>query len=395
MAAPTEEATAADTPAAPARVRTVRRARFFAFSSLAVGLVLVALACSSGLSDLSGGGPSFDGGGTDSTFDSAPFADAGVPVVSQGLVLVHAAAFPPFRVCFDAHPEAQPLPDTDFMPSSNVPGIDVGSALPIKPTDQTLGRAYVFREATIRPSYPPGGGKGPTCGQLLGGTIGAQAIAVGDLGTIPDGIHLLVLSGCLGTADDATASTTRCGPNWTSASGNLSLDVVSVSPVQRTDLDHLPIQALQLSPSVDAVGRSVSLAYTTLDGGSTAPRVLVDDLPLGTPAPPAPTEVAITMNDLSSFASDVFTVALGAPRGATTSDAGAIEAGVLFTQSLADTQRISTPGALPPAFFGAGNTYLLVVLGDPDPRLGDGGTDDDARRKPHIIAIPLGQPPAQ
>jgi hypothetical protein len=96
-------------------------------------------------------------------------------------------------------------------------------------------------------------------------------------------------------------------------------------------------------------------------------------------------------------------VTLGAPiigdggsEAGTTSDAGA-DAGpreVLVRQSLADIQKLSSPRSLPADWFSVTSSYVLLSVGDPDPRLGDGGPDSDPRHALHLLAIPLATPDA-
>src|SRR5438046_2886251 len=116
-----------------------------------------------------------------------------------------------------------------------------------------------------RRSYPPGGGDGPSCGTLLGGALASQAYEVANLGSVPDGIHLLVLTGCLKASDDPNASAARCGSKWTPANGNLSLGSIPIESSFRTDRTQLPVQAIQLSPAIADLQRKVSLSYGSTD----------------------------------------------------------------------------------------------------------------------------------
>src|SRR5947209_3740033 len=64
-------------------------------------------------------------------------ASSGTPqaATASGVVLVHAAAFPPFRLCFANQLAKQPQPDRQVMPEANVVGVEQGSLIRLDPLD--------------------------------------------------------------------------------------------------------------------------------------------------------------------------------------------------------------------------------------------------------------------
>src|SRR5688572_20747864 len=107
----------------------------------AVGVVLATLvACASMSSSLmadegSSGGTGQDGGGSNSpNANNPPPSDAGQGApTGSGVVVVHSAAFPSFRLCFSNHLGLRPQPDSTVMPEANLVGVEVGSAVRINP----------------------------------------------------------------------------------------------------------------------------------------------------------------------------------------------------------------------------------------------------------------------
>ena len=360
------------------------------------------MACGSALDSALSVSPGGDSGVVDRDATS-PFGEGGnaVPATidANAIVLVHAASFPAFRVCFAGMSKQVPEPSADLLPDSNVVGVDVGTAVRLPPTSITLGRAFVFPEPILRPFYPAFGGAGPSCETLLG-SIGTNSYAI-EVGNVTDdlshGVHALVLSGCRGAAVDPAASADRCGSDWNSASGNLKLTTVSLTAYVSPGDARLSVQLLQLSPSLEraAQGRALGLAFGSLDSGI-APEPFVEGVvPRGQPVPNPPAIVQYASSDLASYATSGMFVTLG---GALDDSGAPFDAGadasreVIVAQSLADIQKRSSPRSLPSDWFGVASSYVLLSVGDPDPRLADGGKDDDARRTLHLLAIPLAGP---
>ena len=128
-----------------------------------------------------------DGSADGQSRDGDSFPDAGAPLLSvNGVVLVHAASFPAFRICFEGTKEELPLPSTDVMPESNVVGVEVGTAVRLPPLStagaRPLGRAFVFPELALRGLYPTFGGfgAGPTCENSLASSEPSHAGWVGE-----------------------------------------------------------------------------------------------------------------------------------------------------------------------------------------------------------------------
>jgi len=397
--------------------RASRGIAWTAFAAASGGSVLLALgalaACSSltsadttptplpGDAGFREGGPTSDGG----SFSDAGSAVPGVSFVeANALVLVHAASFPAFRVCFEGAAADLPQPSVDLMPDSNVVGVDVGTVVRLAARPETLGHAYVFPESVLRPLYPAfGGASGPSCALLLqNGSISKSAVDVGVVtADVSSGVHALVLTGCRAASIDPVASKNRCGAGWNAATGNLSLTTLSLTAYARLGETRLPVQLVQLSPALEmrAAGRALGLAFGALDGGAAGaiPAPFVEGaVPFGVAVPNPPAVLDYAAADLGSYATSGIFVTLGGavddagmPTGG---DAGARE--TLVVQSLADIQKRSSPRSLPPDWFAAASSYVVLSVGDTDPRLSDGGRDDDPRRALHLLAVPLATPDA-
>lgn len=347
-----------------------------------------------------------DGGARDagSIADGGAFADAaastpGAFVEANALVLVHAASFPAFRMCFEGAPNDLPQPSVDLMPDSNVVGVDVGTAVRLAARPETLGHAFVFPESVLRPLYPTFGGPGPSCAQLLKNSqIDQSAVDVGAVtADVSSGVHALVLAGCRAASIDPVASKARCGADWDAATGNLALRTLTLMAYARAGDTRLPVQLVQLSPALEGVaqGRALGLAFGVLEAGAPAPFV-EGAVPFGEAVPNPPAILDYAATDLASYATSGMFVTLGGalddagmPTGG---DAGARE--VVIAQSLADIQKRSSPRSLPPDWFSAASSYVVLSVGDTDPRLSDGGRDDDPRRPLHLLAVPLATPDA-
>lgn len=337
------------------------------------------------------GTPPPDGGGT----------DAGAGIDANAIVLVHAASFPAFRICFEGAVKERPMPSAELMPEANVVGIDVGTALVFPPRSEILGKAFVFMESFLRP-LDPLVGDGPTCEALLGaGGTKSAAIEVGEIKTsLARGVHALVLGGCRAAAADPMASTERCGDEWDPARGNLALRTIALPAYGRFDPSQLPVQLLQLSPSLarSAAGRALGVAFGPVDesAATMAFPVVEGAVPFATPVPNPPVQLAYDAADLASFANMGVYLTLGgavddagAPVDA---DAGTRE--LVLVQSLADIQKRSAPRSVPPDWFASRSSYIVLSVGERDPRIADGGPDDDPRRALHLLAIPLATPDA-
>ena len=326
----------------------------------------------------------------------------GAVIQANALVLVHAASFPAFRMCFAGATGDLPQPSVDLMPDSNVVGVDVGTAVRLAARPEMLGHAFVFPELVLRPFYPSVGAPGPSCAKLLAdSSISQYAVDVGAVTeSVSSGVHALVLTGCRAASIDPMASKARCGADWDAATGNLALRTLTLVAYARAGDTRLPVQLVQLSPALQGVaeGRALGLAFGALDSGAPGgPEPFVEGaVPFGEAVPNPPAILDYSATDLASYATSGMFVTLGGPIDdagmPTGGDAGARQ--IVIAESLADIQKRSSPRSLPPDWFSVTSSYVVLSVGDTDPRLGDGGRDDDPRRALHLLAVPLATPDA-
>src|SRR5262245_52160965 len=111
--------------------------RFF-FACFAAGAFAVAAVAACGSSDSLSAFSSSGGTDAGSSFDAGFGGDGGGPSTSDasvieanGIVIVHAATFGAFRLCFQSAGSRQPIPSSDLLPESNLPGVEVGSVVRI------------------------------------------------------------------------------------------------------------------------------------------------------------------------------------------------------------------------------------------------------------------------
>ncbi|MBX3191202.1 MAG: hypothetical protein KF819_29665 [Labilithrix sp.] len=355
--------------------------------------LLASVACSASLSsaDRFGAG---EATGPDAGFapPSEQDPEGGVGrIEANGIVLVHAASFPAFRVCFVGLAAERAIPNDDVMPESNVAGVEIGTAVRLAPRKEPLGEAFVFEERALR-STPL---RDASCSDLLSGTFRSNAIAVGEVtADVSRGVHLLVLAGCRGALADPYASVERCGPTWNPTSGNLALTTLPLPAYAAPGEGRLGVQIVQLSQGIAhrAGDRALGVAFGPLDDAG-APFV-EGPLPFGAPLPSVPATLEIP-NELTDFDTTGVEVSVARSGDGGVADSGDPDREILFRQSLADIQRRSAPRALPPDWYRAPSSYVVLALGEHDPRDPDGGgPDDDERRALHLVALPLAEPDA-
>lgn len=345
--------------------------------------------------------PEYDGGSSGTMpGDGAPSNGP----VATGVVLVHAAVFPAFRLCFSNMPNQVPLPDSKTMPEANVVGVDVGSVVRIDPM-VAPGDIYVIDQNTV--SARPGSTDDKLCGDLICpvGQQGTTCLKPGrdyvQAGRIDEPlgqarVSVLSISGC-GSDDILTnavgISSTGCGADWDSLRGNLRSDVLTLSPDGQSTNSFLPVQLVHLAPLVELARGdgelSVSFGALGVDGGTepfaTNPELFSID---------SSRELTFDKNDGGVYASHGFRIAL---RG--TDDAGT-DGGVSFVrdESLAEVQALSSSKELPTDYYKAASNYALLLLGDPrvQEKLDDGGANPayDSRRAVHLLAVPVRDPDA-
>ena len=392
--------------------RMAVRRKTLIVAGLAAGALGVALvACSSAALDAFelGGDAGSGADGTSPSRDGGTAGDAGglVPIQVDALILVHAAEFPAFRLCFEGALDQLPTPDSVVMPDSNVVGVDIGTAIRLPtPKAGALGHAFLYQEGDLRALYPAGGGTtiGPTCGALLK-TNQTPYVAVGEVTTdLSYGVHALVLRGCRGSAADPQASSSRCGDDWTASDGNLTLSTTSLTAYRReSSMEGFPLQLVQLSPSLAhaAEGHALGVSFgvihadAAVDAAAELQLIAEGFAPLGVAVPSPPAVLSFQPDDVPSYTTTGVYLSIDGP----IDDAGIpIETDAqptfVLSQSLAQIQQRSASRTLPPDWFTVASSYIVLSVGDLDPRLPDGGPDPDERRALHLLAVPLAAPDA-
>jgi len=316
---------------------------------------------------------------TDAGSDGRPKSDSGIepedaaptPIPANGIVLVHAAQFPAFRICIEGDKSRTPIPSTDLMPDSNVPGVDVGSVVRMDPLETTPGKIWAFAVDDIKGFYKADG-TGPSCSELLGGSSSNLATEVADLSDdLSSGVHLLVLRG-------------------SKADQTLAMEKITLPAYPRFGMTTIPVQVVPLS--TDVTSRDVAIAFGNLgsdagDAGDAGALVTFVNgvLPFGETAPVEPYPLAYNPNDEAAYASRGFVVSRGAADAAAT-DAGDAGLQVVLVASLADVQGLSAPRSLPAEYFAAASSYVLLLLGSADVDA------SDERARLHLLAVPLKAP---
>jgi hypothetical protein len=360
-----------------------------------VAILLASAACSS--SDdtaMSEGVPpdgstSQDAGGTGN--------EPGAPTAS-GVLLVHAAAFPSFRLCFSNFPDLAPQPDSNVMPEANVVGVEVGSLVRVDPM-LAPGTVYVIRESEVRST--PGETNPVKCGELLlppGQKTDRSLLLDSDyhVATVidrplgQDQVSVLAITGCGNQVflSDLGLSSASCGAGWDVVHGNLQAKVVDLrTTVDGATATRLPVQLFHMSQALDAFngdgGTAVSVSYGELAPGAD---------PLGQPVPGGTlfvpgmqTALRIDQTDPAIYGTHGFRVTAKSGSATFSTD-----------QSLAAVQELSSPRELPTSYYRAASNYALLLLGDPThaPTFADGGANPlyNPRQSVHLLAVPVLDP---
>lgn len=353
--------------------------RFYA-GLFATALAGAAAAIACGMADESAfavGGEG-DGGASSSSGGSSSggFADTGTAptmIPANGIVIVHAADFGPFRLCFANEASRRPIPSADLLPESNLVGVDVGSAVRIDPISGSPGTVYAFAVDDIKGFYDPGQA-GPSCNDLITGAAFQYAHEVAKVESdLSSGVHLMVLRG-------------------STASQDLRLETIRLDAFNRPS-NTLPVQVLELARNLEARAgnRKVGVAAGLVDAGDAGGLEVFVEGPFqpNVPAPAMPVALDYEPGEEGVYATSGFLVTLGAPldAGADAGDAGARE--VILAQSLADIQRMSAPRALPGPWFDAASSYVLLLLGNAQ----ETDAAADALERLHFLAVPVAAPP--
>jgi hypothetical protein len=330
----------------------------------------------------SSGSSSVDAGASGGAGEDAAAGDAGgeagagddggaISPPPTVVILLHASpSLPSLRLCWaptdptvPVDATALPFPSSSAMPASNYAGIPVGGAVWADPTaTQALATGgytlYALRAKPIADSTTPChelvcSGTGSGCLMPNADYWRVGALTPGQLRT--GATNVVAIGGCLPLFDDPSASGARCGPTWSTASGNLHVDTISFYDTLAGDGGPLMVQAAQLSPGLAALegAGATTLSFGTQDGGQIEVARLHDEGDVE-PLSPMPLMLPTTASpfDDVGFAVDV----VGA-------DAGA--AGHVW-MSLAQAQELVLPQEDPTTYYRLGGTYVVAVLGDPN-----------------------------
>ncbi len=314
---------------------------------------------------------------------SAPSAgdDSDLGPTDNGVILVHAAGAPSFRLCFANDLDRLPTPDSELMPAANVVGVEVGSAVRIPPLNGAPGEVYLYSEPLIRSLYLPGS-PGPTCKELIDDP--AQSVVPLVLGKIDKslatGVHLLVVSGCAKKTPVKSYTKEQCGESYDESTGNLKVSTIELTGRTRKSNSELPAQVVHLSQPLESFRgqRSLKVTFGDVDAGDAGHTVAAENPPLGGPPTDFASPPTFDPSDVGVYASRGFRI--------TVDDA------ILAEQTMAEVQVLSAPREVPPTYYAVASNYVLLLLGDPAPKLDDGGLDPSERRNLHLLAVPVIQP---
>ncbi|MBX3215369.1 MAG: hypothetical protein KF850_25255 [Labilithrix sp.] len=321
-----------------------------------------------------------------------PSEDAPGAPTASGVVLVHSAAFPPFRVCFANHPDLRPLPDSKAMPEANVVGVEVGSLVRIDPVDDP-GDVYVIRESSVRAAA--GDPSGPSCGELLG--TGGQALLSSDyhVAKLPEGltklgstgVQALAITGCGSRPylDFLNVDSASCGADWDDRAGNLVANVIDLTATgARADDSTIPVQLVHLAPLLETRLGTAKLEVTfgALASPGKLPTEVATDIALLESG--AQVLLAVDQSDEASYGTHGFRIVAREDDGS---------AKFTFSESLAAVQSLSAPRDVPTTYYRAASNYALLLVGDPSvPATLDGGAPNADRRRVQLLAVPVLDP---
>jgi hypothetical protein len=321
---------------------------------------------------------------------SSPEKGTDLAPVDNGVILVHAAKVQAFRLCFEAEADRRPQPDSQVMPDANVVGVEVGAAVRLAALRGAPGEVYLFEEPLIRAYYPQygGAGAGPTCNELLNSPT-YSGISLGKVDTdLSRGVHLLVVRGCPKDTSVRKHSAAECGDGWSPTTANFSVKEITLPGAGRPSPGILPAQVVNLSQPLEGAraGRTVEVTFGDLNAPGAVHLPVASAPPLfgDTPAPTNPAQLTYASSDTAIYESVGFRVSYVG------GDAGS--GAKVFDESLAHIQKLSSPRDVPPTYYAAASNYALLLLGDPNAKLADGGPDDDDRRNLHFLAVPVIKP---
>lgn len=328
--------------------------------------------------------------------------DAGGSARAPSALFVHASPsathLGPVRLCWQTSAgmtTTKPFPSS-IMPASNYAGLPVGGAAFLRDASELVGSGDVTLyaiDARQLAALEQDGVDHP-CNELVcdSGCLLEPNKQYWTLGTVPaaafagNGSSVLAIEGCLYSALDSQASTARCGADWQAATGNLHAQVLPVAP---SSAGELSVQVAQLSPGLSALlgsGESASLSLGTA-AAPEAPIATVDAEGQIAPSQPVALDFDASLPDYGQLGIriDVGGVDAGAGAGA----------GDLF-MTLVQAQQLVDPSVDPVTYYGAGGTYVVAVVGDPDAPHAfaaspDGGAYDGTGL--HVLVVAAQPPP--
>lgn len=381
----------------------MRRARGALVGVFALGLLGLAVACGD-LSSSTDGGPSAtnrDAGVTDA---SGPTGKPGAP---GPLVAIHASYnLPAFRLCLPGRLGAPPAPAAGTMARSNLVGVDVGSAARLDgvtavgdagaPRDAGAGDAAVVGDASAGD-----GGKvqDAATSDAAKADAAAPPVPIGKVHVIPESLvryrtdsceailptlaagsfysldllafagatldssvtRLVVVDGCAPGMDPGNALL-ACGDGYDPVLGNLRARLVEISVPAVPTVAGVEVRPLVASPSF--VKLEASLGVGDVDTGTA-------ELTVGLPQPRDGLGAASVIRlpqSLDGYQGSGF---IASSKSAPT-----------MAQSFADVVELSSPQALPSAYWAQVASVAVVVVG----RMNVAETDP--RTKLHFLAIP-------
>lgn len=375
---------------------------------LLTGAVALSLAAASACASMDSEAAMGEGNGAGGNDARSPGLGAAESVPARGVVLVHAAQFPSFRLCFENMPDELPQPDSKIMPESNVVGVEIGSVVRLPPL-KAPGKVFVLDERYVRSTA--GAPDAVKCGDLVADAIGrkksskslvknSQYFEVSEITTSlgEHGVEALAITGCASRVllDELGTTNAACGDGWSEAYGNLNAKVVPLGSSQRTADSTLPVQLFHMAPAIDAFKGSDGSLEVTFD------RLRADDA--GAPADAGTSdaerrEISIgapfeggrqTTLDIDESRGEAVYGSYGFRIRITSS-----EPPFTVDQSLADIQALSAPAEVVTDYYHAASNYALLLLGDPTHRPEpDAGAQApyNPRRAVHLLAVPVLDP---
>jgi len=364
-------------------------------AAAALGASGAIVACSSAGASLAAGfnpGGGYDAGADASTgsgdaggdasgatrVPSALFVNASTSAVNLGAV----------RVCWrtsDGQVPKQRAFPSQIMPASNYEGIALGGAAFLRDATALAGGPITFDVIRAK-TLARYGESDVTCDQLIcagGSDCLSQNTDYFELPPVslsPDATSVVAIEGCLGGGLDTSANPARCGADWVNvngmAAGNLHAQVL---PVADSYAGKLAVQVAQLSPGLSALlgsGGSATLSLGTAAAPETAIATVGAEGQIA-PSQPVALDLDASLPDYGQLGIRV--------------DVGGVDAGAgdLF-MTLAQAQQLVDPSVDPVTYYGAGGTYVVAVVGDPDvphafAASPDGGTYDGTGL--HVLVV--------